>query len=69
MSVHAIALSGEALEVLKRKAREYGLEVREEEGVTLVFVREEVYCLLKLVALRESISVQEALMRALLEYV
>ena len=68
MNVHAIALSGEALEVLKRKAREYGLEVREEEGVTLVFVREEVYWLLKHIALRESISVQEALKRALLEY-
>ena len=66
---YAIAISGEALEVLKRKAREYGLEVREEEGVTLVFVREEVYFLLKAVALHESISVQEALKRALLEYV
>jgi len=68
MNVHAIALSGEALEVLKRKAREYGLEVREEEGVTLVFVREEVYWLLKHIALRESINIQEALKRALLEY-
>ena len=68
MNVHAIALSGEALEVLKRKARKCGLEVREEEGVTLVFVREEVYFLLKAVALRESITMQEALKRALLEY-
>jgi len=65
-----VVVSNPALRVLKKKAKQYGLTVKEEKeaGFTIVEMREEVFRLLEEMARREGLTLRDMLAKILNEF-
>jgi len=63
-----LVVSGRALELLKEKAKRYNLRVIEEDGITVIPLEDSIFFLLKYIARRKGLSIQDAVIEVLKDY-